>query len=1022
MASNRGYDLDKSLFERLAFEKRVDVIMLDTQRRMRPEISNLIKTTIYPNLLNGPNVLQYEPTRGMVHNVFFLDHDLLEDGSGASEARSRSNTKEARLTIRLLRYLLQQGYPKEEVTILTPYLGQLQILKQLLSEELHFKALVNERDEEALKDLEADEDASDEASSFSSSSSSKSPSPSPSPPPQGNKGKDAKDAPRVKVATIDNYQGEENTILLISLVRSNERGDIGFLRLQNRMNVLLSRAKHGMYLLGSSKTLLLSSSKTSLWPKVIDTLRAAGQLGTALPIRCTRHKTGNSIATVADFDKFSPDGGCNLECNIKMPCGHICRKRCHNDDPEHKYVRCNEPCLRTSCKRLLDPHPCELPCSDKCKPCNKKVNVAMVGCGHMQSIPCHKSDDLSKVTCKSPVTVNLQCGHKIDVPCNEWTSQPDLRAYLHKCNLECGQMLGCTHLCKGKCGDCFTTKLTTNGKTSHVDCSTPCGRIDNCGHACGKLCHSNANTACPPCSAPCPVSCSHGAKCPKKCHELCAPCSEKCQWSCVHQGPCPAPCGAPCSRLPCNERCSKILECGHQCPSVCGEPCPTKTFCHQCGGKGELKQMADLVMREDYADVDVNVDPVIVLGCGHVFTISTLDGHFEISKVYKLDKQGRFVGLQEISAYKAQAPKTCPGCRALITSPLRYGRASKLQGLHHAEIKANKLFGSRLKTSREQLEMIKSYHANGNQFAQKDLETLTVGMKGAKKLELETATPQIKHIYDMIRNRLQHQGSTPEQATAAVTGNFSISRPDMTRNIEAKLLLVDWSLFNIQCVLHTKSVIDADTAKHLGKSIAAAITACTSAISVAKETKNVAQLAQASSRFLQIYLIWAKTLANPKIANNVFPFLFDAAGKPAQADPDVELQGLKNLIEENIGALAVDIKTCPDNHERRRLLDDASGHLHAIRTIARGLTIDEKVMIFKAVGLSSVEGSFGGHWYNCPNGHMYVIGECGGAMEESKCPNCGAVIGGGDHQIAAGNTRATAFLNDVGTASGGYLD
>ena len=35
-----------------------------------------------------------------------------------------------------------------------------------------------------------------------------------------------------------------------------------------------------------------------------------------------------------------------------------------------------------------------------------------------------------------------------------------------------------------------------------------------------------------------------------------------------------------------------------------------------------------------------------------------------------------------------------------------------------------------------------------------------------------------------------------------------------------------------------------------------------------------------------------------------------------------------------------------------------------------------------------------GHWFECPNGHMYAIGECGGAVEESKCPDCGSVIGG----------------------------
>ena len=49
---------------------------------------------------------------------------------------------------------------------------------------------------------------------------------------------------------------------------------------------------------------------------------------------------------------------------------------------------------------------------------------------------------------------------------------------------------------------------------------------------------------------------------------------------------------------------------------------------------------------------------------------------------------------------------------------------------------------------------------------------------------------------------------------------------------------------------------------------------------------------------------------------------------------------------------------------------------------------DNKKLIIEAIGLGS------GHWYECPNGHPYVIGECGGAMQKSVCPECKAEIGG----------------------------
>ena len=71
-----------------------------------------------------------------------------------------------------------------------------------------------------------------------------------------------------------------------------------------------------------------------------------------------------------------------------------------------------------------------------------------------------------------------------------------------------------------------------------------------------------------------------------------------------------------------------------------------------------------------------------------------------------------------------------------------------------------------------------------------------------------------------------------------------------------------------------------------------------------------------------------------------------------------------------------------------------------------------------------------GHWYKCPQGHIYVITECGGAMEKSKCPDCGAVIGGENHKLAEGNQVATemdgarysAWSEQTNLANYGNLD
>lgn len=49
----------------------------------------------------------------------------------------------------------------------------------------------------------------------------------------------------IRVTTVDNFQGEENEIIILSLVRSNNGGGIGFLKLENRACVALSRARDG---------------------------------------------------------------------------------------------------------------------------------------------------------------------------------------------------------------------------------------------------------------------------------------------------------------------------------------------------------------------------------------------------------------------------------------------------------------------------------------------------------------------------------------------------------------------------------------------------------------------------------------------------------------------------------------------------------------------------------------------------------------------------------------------------------
>ena len=72
----------------------------------------------------------------------------------------------------------------------------------------------------------------------------------------------------VEVRTVDGFQGREKEIIIISLVRSNTDNEIGFLVNQQRMNVLLTRAKCAMIVFGNKRTLI----SNELWKNWIESV------------------------------------------------------------------------------------------------------------------------------------------------------------------------------------------------------------------------------------------------------------------------------------------------------------------------------------------------------------------------------------------------------------------------------------------------------------------------------------------------------------------------------------------------------------------------------------------------------------------------------------------------------------------------------------------------------------------------------------------------------------------------------
>ncbi|EHK96147.1 putative protein CbxX, chromosomal [Glarea lozoyensis 74030] len=204
------------------------------QHRMHPEISVLIRELTYPDLIDGPNTTDRERPRGIQGRVVFVNHTHPEieppvdivDRRDPERTSSKQNDFEAKMVLKLVRYLSQH-----------------------------------------------------------------------------------------------NYQGEESDIVIVSLTRSNEKGEIGFMDAPERLNVLLSRARCCLIMIGSEETFMASKKGGAMWTKFLQSLKAKKCLHDGVPVRCEKHPEKEYLLKEpADFDRCCPDGGCSEPCKANDTC------------------------------------------------------------------------------------------------------------------------------------------------------------------------------------------------------------------------------------------------------------------------------------------------------------------------------------------------------------------------------------------------------------------------------------------------------------------------------------------------------------------------------------------------------------------------------------------------------------------------------------------------------------------------------------------------------------------------------
>lgn len=204
--------LARTLMERIVQSNPQVVTLLKVQYRMNDDIMRFSSDWFYNSEVESAPEVKYRSILDLDTPMTWIDTAQLNIEAHeelVGETYGRINRAEAHLTIfTLQQYFERLGRQRViderlDVGIISPYRAQVQLLRRMLRKSAYFKPL---------KQL-------------------------------------------ISVNTVDGFQGQERDIIVISLVRANDEGQIGFLRDLRRMNVAITRARMKLFILGDSNTM-----------------------------------------------------------------------------------------------------------------------------------------------------------------------------------------------------------------------------------------------------------------------------------------------------------------------------------------------------------------------------------------------------------------------------------------------------------------------------------------------------------------------------------------------------------------------------------------------------------------------------------------------------------------------------------------------------------------------------------------------------------------------------------------------
>ncbi|XP_030850127.1 NFX1-type zinc finger-containing protein 1 [Strongylocentrotus purpuratus] len=530
---------------------------------------------------------------------------------------------------------------------------------------------------------------------------------------------------------------------------------------------------------------------------------------------------------------------------------------------------------------------------------------------------------------------------------------------------------------------------------SHATCRDKCERLLSCGHKCAGIC---------------------GNPCKK---EICVEKTKKSNWPCKHtvevrccDGPesCPEPCnfvlacGHPCSgtcgkcrrgrlHVVCQQPCGRTLVCGHSCESNCAAQCPPCT--KQCQNRCQHSECRKLC-----GEACIPCKESCLWRCSHVSCAKLCGEPCNRKPCNEPCKKNLPCGHPCIGMCGERCPTKCRVCNREEVTELLFGSEDE-EGARFVQLED---CGHVI-----EVEALDQYMS----MTQDSSDDVTIQLKGCPKCK----TP--------IRRNLRY-GNIIKQTLGDVE-NVKTKMRGSESEIESKMneLRAKLSLLRSHTAFRDRFLNEEDLQKlienltqrkHLER-----ILACLNRCAFLRAIADIrAKVSTAGANFefnirKQAVEMQIRELKNEVVWGELDKFTDQQMNDVQQEISRANLQTQammaltrnmamlnRNMQSRHLRAFdSVVDKDTPFTSEKEvqatrllRQLKQEVGH------VVLGITDQERVEIVKAIGLSQ------GHWYKCPKGHVYAIGECGGAMEETKCPECGAKIGGGRHRLTAGNRVA----------------